>query len=142
MITPALLISARELYSVDVQPPRPVVDRVRALSDRIEELIHAATKSKCEKSVRTCMSSRWGSSAPAVTFAAQPDLLLFRQRHVVLTSVAIGVISFVNERLRIHWFRRAGIVGALAMLVGSILLIREARLRHSLEQEMRFSPRW
>src|SRR5258708_16760342 len=60
----------------------------------------------------------------------------------VLTSVAIGVISFVNERFRIQWVPLAlGIVGALAMLGGSILLIRQARLAvHSLEQEMAFLP--
>jgi hypothetical protein len=58
----------------------------------------------------------------------------------VLTSVAIGAMAFLGDRLHIHWIPvLLGIVGALALLVGCLMLVREARLAvRSLEQEMEF----
>ncbi len=130
MITPAVLISAcgTMILSTSTRLGR-VVDRVRALSDRLEELARVA----------------------------QPELELFEERRVVIfdqldkltsrarllqrsmtvfymalgifvsTSVAIGVVAVMGGRYQ--WIPvLMGLIGACFLFYGSVLLIFEARL--------------
>src|SRR5258708_29570290 len=142
MITPALLISAAGTFILSRSSRLGrVVDRVRKLSDRIEELIHGGSEIEMRQERQDMYIQQMGQlSTRSHLLQRSLTFFYFASGMFVLTSVAIGVISFINERWRIQWVPLAlGIVGALAMLGGSILLIREARLAvHSLEQEMAF----
>jgi hypothetical protein len=141
MITPAVLISAcgALILSTSTRLGR-VVDRVRALTDRFEEMALAE-----------------GAELPladerrAVTFE-QLNLLTSRARILqramtvfylalglfVATSVAIGVVPFVGPR---HgWLPVVlGLSGASFLFYGSVILIMEARLAYrSIMSEMDF----
>jgi hypothetical protein len=130
MITPAVLISAcgSMILSTSVRLGR-VVDRVRGLADKLEEI---AEKGGESGSVR---------DRQEVVFE-QLDMLTSRARILqrsmvafylalgmfVATSVAIGVVA-----LRSHPFYNLfpiaiGLIGACCLFYGSILLIFEARL--------------
>ena len=127
MITPAVLISAcgSMILSTSSRLGR-VVDRVRALSDRWEE----------NKEERPAVSTE----RQAVIFE-QLDKLTSRARLLqrsmvvfylalgmfVATSVAIGVMAFINPRYNIIPVI-LGLVGACFLFYGSMLLIFEARL--------------
>jgi hypothetical protein len=139
MITPAVLISAcgSMILSTSHRLGR-VVDRVRSLSDKLEEL---AGKSEAEVSERQ-----------AVIFA-QLDKLTSRARILqrsmvafylalgmfVATSVAIGVVAIVgNSRYNLVPVI-VGLLGACFLFYGSMLLIFEARLALStIHAEMDF----
>jgi hypothetical protein len=142
MITPALLISASGTFILSTSSRLGrVVDRVRALSERIEELIHGGDEMEMREERQAMYIQQMGQlSTRSHLLQRSLTFFYFASGMFVLTSVAIGMISFVNERWHIHWVPLAlGIVGALAMLVGSILLVREANLAvHSLEEEMAF----
>ncbi len=139
MITPAVLISAcgSMMLSTSHRLGR-VVDRVRALSDKLEEL---AEKDDAEVGERQ-----------AVIFA-QLDKLTSRARILqrsmvtfylglgmfVATSVAIGVVAIAgNSRYNLIPVI-AGLLGACFLFYGSMLLIFEARLALStIHAEMDF----
>jgi len=129
MITPAVLISAcgSMILSTSSRLGR-VVDRVRALSDRWEEV--------SEKEVRPS-----GSRERQAVIFEQLDKLTSRARILqrsmvafylglgmfVATSVAIGVVAFTNSRYNIIPVI-LGLIGACFLFYGSMLLIFEARL--------------
>ena len=143
MITPAVLISAcgSMILSTSTRLGR-VVDRVRVLSDKLEEL---AKKNE----------GRETTERQAIIFA-QLDKLTSRARILqrsmvsfylclgmfVATSVAIGVVAFIpnvsNARYTIVPVV-LGLIGACFLFYGSILLIFEARLALStIHAEMDF----
>lgn len=139
MITPAVLISAcgSMILSTSSRLGR-VVDRVRALSDKLEEL---ATKHADETEERQ-----------AIIFA-QLDKLTSRARILqrsmvafylclgmfVATSVAIGVVAIVGNTRYTIVPVILGLVGACFLFYGSMLLIFEARLALStIHAEMDF----
>lgn len=129
MITPAVLISAcgTMILSTSARLGR-VVDRVRALSDKLEELAHA------EGDIELLDERR------AVIFA-QLDRLTSRARILqramttfylalgifVSTSVAIGIVAVTITRY--NWIPVViALLGAACLFYGSMLLIFEARL--------------
>lgn len=131
MITPAVLISAcgSMILSTSTRLGR-VVDRVRALSDKLEEL--ASRQQTENRDVR---------DRQAIIFA-QMDKLTSRARILqrsmvtfylalgmfVATSVAIGVVAVVgNSRYNVLPVI-LGLIGACFLFYGSMLLIFEARL--------------
>lgn len=139
MITPAVLISAcgSMILSTSTRLGR-VVDRVRALADKLEEL---ALKPPSEAGERQ-----------AVIFA-QLDKLTSRARILqramvsfylclgmfVATSVAIGIVAIVGKQRYTLVPVVFGIIGACFLFYGSILLIFEARLALStIHAEMDF----
>jgi hypothetical protein len=140
MITPAVLISAcgSMILSTSSRLGR-VVDRVRALSEKLEEL---ATNDLGETKERQ-----------AVIFA-QLDKLTSRARILqramvtfylatgmfVATSVAIGVVAVIPSSPRYTLVPViVGLLGACFLFYGSILLIFEARLALStIHSEMDF----
>src|SRR6185503_19895824 len=128
MITPAVLISAcgSMILSTSHRLGR-LVDRVRALSDKLEELAEKEAEQRKDRQ--------------AVIFA-QMDMLTSRARILqrsmvtfylalglfVATSVAIGVVAIV-DRPRYNIIPVViGLIGALFLSYGSMLLIFEARL--------------
>ena len=139
MITPAVLISAcgSMILSTSHRLGR-VVDRVRALSDKLEELVDTRSEDV--------------SGRQAIIFA-QLDKLTSRARILqrsmvtfylalgmfVATSVAIGVVAIVgNSRYNLVPVL-AGLAGACFLFYGSMLLIFEARLALStIHAEMDF----
>jgi Protein of unknown function (DUF2721) len=129
MITPAVLISASGtmILSTSTRLGR-VVDRVRSLSDRLQELSRGESETD------------FGEERRAMLFD-QLDKLTSRSRVLqralttfyvavgvfVATSVAIGVVAFSGARF--GWVPVAmGLVGAFFLFYGSMLLIFEARL--------------
>jgi hypothetical protein len=139
MITPAVLISAcgSMILSTSARLGR-VVDRVRALSDRLEDMTEKTGADSTERQ--------------AVIFQ-QLDKLTSRARILqrcmvtfylslglfVATSVAIGIVPFTaNPRYNVIPVS-LGIAGACFLFYGSILLILEARLALStIHAEMDF----
>jgi len=142
MITPAVLISAcgSMILSTSHRLGR-VVDRVRALSDKLEELSENEAGDKISAKERQ-----------AVIFA-QMDKLTSRARILqrsmvtfylalgmfVATSVAIGVVAVIaNSRYNLIPII-CGLAGACFLFYGSMLLIFEARLALStIHAEMDF----
>ena len=143
MITPAVLISAcgALILSTSTRLGR-VVDRVRMLIDRFEEM----TKTQEDEDIELFEERR------AVIFN-QLDKLTTRTRLLqksmrvfylalgvfVATSVAIGLVAAVGHP-SYAWFPVVlGLSGACGLFYGSVLLIRESRLaQESLNAEMDF----
>jgi hypothetical protein len=131
MITPAVLISAcgSMILSTSTRLGR-VVDRVRALSDKLEELAGANTELGGDTTDRQ-----------AIIFA-QLDKLTSRARILqramvsfylclgmfVATSVAIGGVAVIRNARYTNVPVILGLVGACFLFYGSMLLIFEARL--------------
>ncbi len=130
MITPAVLISAcgSMILSTSVRLGR-VVDRVRSLSDRLED---DSTRDGLNETIK---------ERQAVIFE-QLDKLTSRARLLqrsmvsfylslgmfVATSVAIGIVAIAgNARYNIVAVT-LGMIGAVFLFYGSMLLIFEARL--------------
>jgi Protein of unknown function (DUF2721) len=144
MITPAVLISAcgALILSTSVRLGR-VVDRVRALSDRFEELAQAQSANLVLFEERL-----------ELTFS-QLDLLTTRARHLqramttfylalglfVATTVSIGFVGISAPVLgRFYWIPIVfGMIGAGLLFVGTVLLGLEATLAlRSVHSEMDF----
>jgi len=142
MITPAVLISAcgSMILSTSTRLGR-VVDRVRALSDKLDELAAKSSNEVRETKDRQAM------------IFAQLDKLTSRARILqramvsfylclgmfVATSVAIGVVAIVRSPRYTIVPVILGIIGACFLFYGSILLIFEARLALStIHAEMDF----
>jgi hypothetical protein len=141
MITPAVLISAcgSMILSTSSRLGR-VVDRVRALSDKLEELARSPRDETRERQ--------------AVIFA-QLDKLTSRARILqrsmvafylatglfVATSVAIGVVAVIPSSPHYNLVPViVGLLGACCLFYGSMLLIFEARLALStIHAEMDFT---
>ena len=139
MITPAVLISAcgSLILSTSARLGR-VVDRVRALSDRLENMAE--------------VNERGATTERQALIFQQLDKLTSRARILqrcmvtfyvslglfVATSVAIGVIPFTASRH--NWIPvMLGLAGACFLFYGSVLLIMEARLALStIHAEMDF----
>ena len=143
MITPAVLISAcgALILSTSTRLGR-VVDRVRMLIDRFEEL----AKSKEDEGVEFYEERR------AVIFN-QLDKLTTRTRLLqkgmrvfylalgvfVATSVSIGLVAAVGSPGHAWLPVVLGLSGSLGLLYGSMLLIRESRIaQDALNAEMDF----
>lgn len=142
MITPALLISASGslILSTSTRLGR-VVDRVRALSATMEEFVRSKNREEL-----ALYEER------VLTNFVQMDLLTSRSRLLqramvsfyislaffVLTSVAIGIVALMSGRysgLPIG----TGLLGAILLLYGCVLLMFEARLAlQTIHHEMDF----
>ena len=132
MITPAVLISASGtlILSTSTRLGR-VVDRVRDLSDRFEELAKqegqdgqdALTRKKMEMifdQLKSLTKRARVLQRTLTTFYLAVGIF-------VATSVTIGFVSITNTRY--GWLPAAlGILGSCLLFYGSLLLITEARI--------------
>jgi len=142
MITPAVLISAcgSMILSTSTRLGR-VVDRVRGLSDRLEELSGKTSNQSTDTTERQTM------------IFAQLDKLTSRARILqramvsfylclgmfVATSVAIGGVAIIRNARYTNVPVVLGLIGACFLFYGSMLLIFEARLALStIHAEMDF----
>lgn len=130
MITPAVLISAcgSMILSTSSRLGR-VVDRVRALSDRLEEMAarnesgpaHLERQASIFQQLDKLTSRARILQRCMVTFYLSLGMF-------VATSVAIGIVPFTGNQ-RYNMIPVAlGLAGACFLFYGSVLLIHEARL--------------
>ena len=140
MITPAVLISAcgSMILSTSSRLGR-VVDRVRGLSDKLDELFGKdAVDTRDRQAIIFAQLDKLTSRArilqrAMVTFYLATGMF-------VATSVAIGVVAFVPNRPGYNVVPVVvGLLGACFLFYGSMLLIFEARLALStIHAEMDF----
>lgn len=128
MITPAVLISAcgSMILSTSHRLGR-VVDRVRALSDKLEELAEKEAGNTTERqSIIFAQLDKLTSRARILQRSMVTFYLALGM--FVATSVAIGVVAIsANARYNLIPVI-VGLVGACFLFYGSMLLIFEARL--------------
>jgi threonine/homoserine/homoserine lactone efflux protein len=135
MITPAVLISAcgTLIFSTSTRVAR-IVDRVRRISAAIEEL---ATKSIDFHDERRLAMDRQLSFYTKRARLIQRSLTSFYSSlgFFVGTTLAISTTAFFP---RLDWLPNVlGVVGAIVLFYGCVLLIREARLAFkALDEEM------
>ncbi|MEP6568546.1 MAG: DUF2721 domain-containing protein [Acidobacteriota bacterium] len=129
MITPAVLISAcgSMILSTSSRLGR-VVDRVRALSDKLEELaVKNAIETKERQGIIFAQLDKLTSRARILQRAMVVFYLATGM--FVATSVAIGVVAVIPSSPRYNYVPvLVGLLGACFLFYGSMLLIFEARL--------------
>lgn len=139
MITPAVLISAcgSMILSTSTRLGR-VVDRVRTLADKLEELaLKPASEAGERQAVIFAQLDKLTSRARILQRAMVSFYLCLGM--FVATSVAIGVVAIVGQSRYTLVPVIFGIIGACFLFYGSILLIFEARLALStIHAEMDF----
>jgi uncharacterized protein DUF2721 len=139
MITPAVLISAcgSMILSTSTRLGR-VVDRVRALSDKLEELSQKPAGEVGERQAIIFEQLDKLTSRARILQRAMVSFYLGLGMFVA-TSVAIGVVAILGNARYTIVPVIFGIVGACILFYGSILLIFEARLALStIHAEMDF----
>ena len=140
MITPAVLISAcgSMILSTSSRLGR-VVDRVRALSDRLEDL---AQKNSVDTKERQGVIFAQLDKLTSRARILQRSMVVFylAAGFFVATSVAIGVVAVIPSSPRYNYVPViVGLLGACFLFYGSMLLIFEARLALStIHAEMDF----
>ena len=129
MITPAVLISASGtmILSTSTRLGR-VVDRVRSLSDRLQELPNDDAQADLLEEKRAMLFDQLDKLTSRSRLLQRALTTFYLAVGVfVATSVAIGVVSFFHGRF--GWVPVAmGLIGAFFLFYGSMLLVFEARL--------------
>ena len=129
MITPAVLISAcgTMILSTSARLGR-VVDRVRALSDKLEELAHIEGKLELLDDRRTVIFAQLDRLTSRARILQRSMTTFYTALGVfVATSVAIGIVAVTSARY--SWIPVIiALIGAGFLFYGSMLLIFEARL--------------
>ena len=129
MITPAVLISASGtmILSTSTRLGR-VVDRVRSLSDRLQELPNDDAQADLLEEKRAMLFDQLDKLTSRSRLLQRALTTFYLAVGVfVATSVAIGVVSFFGGRF--GWVPVAlGLIGAFFLFYGSMLLVFEARL--------------
>jgi hypothetical protein len=142
MITPAVLISAcgALILSTSTRLGR-VVDRVRMLIDRFEEMMKSHDEDVQLFEERRIVIFNQLDKLTTRTRLLQKSMRVFYLALgiFVATSVAIGLVAAVGHP-SYAWFPVVlGLSGACGLFYGSVLLIRESRLaQESLNAEMDF----
>src|SRR2546427_2429455 len=129
MITPAFLISASGtmILSTSTRLGR-VVDRVRSLSDRLQEVSSTDEKSEFFEEKRAMLYDQLDKLTSRSRLLQRALTTFYLAVGVfVATSVAIGVVSFFSARLAFIPVV-FGLIGAFFLFYGSMLLVFEARL--------------
>jgi len=129
MITPAVLISASGtmILSTSSRLGR-VVDRVRSLSDRLQELSRGDSEIDLLEERRAMLFDQLDKLTSRSRLLQRALTTFYLAVGVfVATSVAIGVVAFFGARGA--WVPVAmGLIGAFFLFYGSMLLVFEARL--------------
>jgi len=129
MITPAVLISASGtlILSSSTRLGR-VVDRVRSVSDRLQELSRDDTSADFLEERRVMLFGQLDKLTSRSRLLQRGLTTFYLAVGVfVASSVAIGVVSFFGGRF--SWIPVVlGLIGAVFLFYGSMLLVFEARL--------------
>src|SRR3989440_5345093 len=129
MITPAVLISASGtmILSTSTRLGR-VVDRVRSLSDRFQQLADSGSTAEFFEEQRAMLYDQLDKLTSRSRLLQRALTTFYLAVGVfVATSVAIGVVAFFSARG--SWVPVVmGLAGAMFLFYGSILLVFEARL--------------
>jgi len=129
MITPAVLISAcgALIFSTSSRLGR-VIDRVRILSDRFQELAAHPEKDDMAEERRLLIFTQLDRQTSRARLIQRAMVAFYSALGVfVATSVAIAVISALARNFT--WIAVVlGLIGGLFMLYGSMLLIIESRM--------------
>jgi hypothetical protein len=129
MITPAVLISASGtmILSTSTRLGR-VVDRVRSLSDRLQELPNDDAQADLLEEKRAMIFDQLDKLTSRSRLLQRALTTFYLAVGVfVATSVAIGVVSLFKGRFA--WVPvMMGLIGAFFLFYGSMLLVFEARL--------------
>ena len=129
MITPAVLISAcgTLILSTSARLGR-VVDRVRALSDRFEELAQSKPEMEMFEERRAVIFDQLDKVTTRARLLQRCMTVFYMALGIfVSTSVSIGIVAVLGGRH--YWLPVVlGLIGACFLFYGSILLIYEARL--------------
>src|SRR6476619_6965779 len=128
MITPAVLISAcgSMILSTSSRLGR-VVDRVRALADRLEEMREERSPAQIERQASIFQQLDKLTSRARILQRCMVTFYLSLGMFVA-TSVAIGVVPFTGNQRYNMVPVGLGLAGACFLFYGSVLLILEARL--------------
>ena len=130
MITPAVLISAcgSMILSTSVRLGR-VVDRVRSLSERLEEMAARDGASEMIKDRQSVIFEQLDKLTSRARLLQRSMVSFYLSLGMfVATSVGIGVVALIgNTRYNIVAVA-LGMIGACFLFYGSVLLIFEARL--------------
>ncbi len=141
MITPAVLISAcgSMILSTSSRLGR-VVDRVRALSDRLEEMFAIAGETELAKARQAAIFAQLDKLTSRARILQRSMVTFYLALGMfVATSVAIGIVAIVDKPRYNLVPVVIGLIGACFLFYGSILLIFEARLALStIHSEMDF----
>jgi hypothetical protein len=130
MITPAVLISAcgSMILSTSSRLGR-VVDRVRTLSERLEEISNRQDAGELSKERQAAIYEQLDKLTSRARLLQRCMVTFYLSLGAfVATSVAIGVVA-ISSSLRYTLVPvGCGLIGALFLFYGSVLLIFEARL--------------
>jgi len=141
MITPAVLISAcgTLILSTSSRLGR-VVDRVRVLADRFEELATSQQELALPEERQAVIFNQLDKLTTRARLLQRSMTIFYMGLGVfVSTSVAIGIVAAIDGT-RYSWIPVVmGLSGALLLFYGSVLLIYEAQLALStISAEMDF----
>ncbi|HET6646606.1 MAG TPA: DUF2721 domain-containing protein [Pyrinomonadaceae bacterium] len=141
MITPAVLISAcgSMILSTSGRLGR-VVDRVRALSDRLEEMASKPGDTEAARERQAVIFSQLDKLTSRARVLQRSMVTFYVALGLfVATSVAIGIVGIAGNPRYNFVPVIVGMLGACFLFYGSILLIFEARLALStIHAEMDF----
>ena len=141
MITPAVLISAcgSMILSTSSRLGR-VVDRVRALSDRLESITDGSNQGADITERQEVIFKQLDKLTSRARLLQRCMVVFYVSLGMfVATSVAIGIVGFANNQRYNIIPVILGILGACFLFYGSVLLIFEARLALStIHHEMDF----
>ena len=142
MITPAVLISAcgALILSTSTRLGR-VVDRVRSLIDRFEELTQSGEEKQLFEERRVVIFNQLDRLTTRARLLQRAMTVFYLSLSgFVLTSVAIGLVTAVGGAGYAWLAVMTGLLGSSGLLYGSVLLIFEARLALStINAEMDFT---
>src|SRR5688572_2044266 len=140
MITPAVLISAcgALIFSTGTRLGR-VIDRVRSLATKFEELAKNPQADEMAEDRRTLIFTQLERQMTPARLIQRAMVAFYTALGVfVATSVAIAVFNSI-ARSYIWIAVMLGMMGAMFMLYGSVLLIIESRLAlYAVQTEMEF----
>jgi hypothetical protein len=129
MITPAVLISAcgTMILSTSTRLGR-VVDRVRSLSDKLEELAHSEGNLELLDERRKVIFEQLDRLTSRARILQRSMTTFYMALGIfVSTSVALGIVAVTS--VRYSWIPvSVALLGAGFLFYGSMLLIFEARL--------------
>jgi len=129
MITPAVLISAcgALIFSTSSRLGR-VIDRVRALSDRFQEIVKHPEQDEMFEERRLLIFTQLDRQTSRARLIQRAMTAFYTALGIfVASSVAIAIVSAAARNYT--WIAVVlGVVGAIFMLYGSVLLIIESRM--------------